>query len=203
MPPGAIGNLRLLRGGPVSGYFQPVRIRAPEGARIALAEEGGFCESDSNSALVGMLIGPVYRLRVSGFAPDPSHEVFPTVEIIDRLYPPAGKALRFPVPIELTAEELRMADEGMFVTRVIYVENPNEALPVRERPDEQQWVEAPHGADPLAVADEMGRPIVILRIGGRVPSSSGTAFDACPPPFQHFTERQFTERQFTEYEATP
>lgn len=189
MPPGAIGNLRLLRGGPLSGYFQPVRIRAPEGARIALAEEAGFNEGGSNSALVGMLIGPVYRLRVSGFSPaDPSHEVFPTVEIIDRLYPPAGMALRYPVPIELTAEELRMADEGMFVTRVIYVENPSQALPVDDRPGEQQWVEAPRGADPLVVADELGRPIAILRIGGRVPSSSSTAFDACPPPLQHFNE---------------
>ena len=42
MPPGAIGSLRLHRGGPLSGYFQPVRIRAPEGARIALAMEDGF-----------------------------------------------------------------------------------------------------------------------------------------------------------------
>ncbi len=42
MPPGAIGSLRLERGGPLSGYFQPVRIRAPQGARIALAMEGGF-----------------------------------------------------------------------------------------------------------------------------------------------------------------
>src|SRR5215212_2212113 len=40
MPPGAIGSQRLERGGPLSGYFQPVRIRAPDGARIALALEG-------------------------------------------------------------------------------------------------------------------------------------------------------------------
>ena len=42
MPPGAIGSQRLERGGPLSGYFQPVRIRAPQGARIALASEGGY-----------------------------------------------------------------------------------------------------------------------------------------------------------------
>ena len=76
MPPGAIGNLRLLRGGPLSGYFQPVRIRAPEGARIALAEEGGFNEGGSNSVLAGMQIGAVYRLRVSGFAPNPITKSF-------------------------------------------------------------------------------------------------------------------------------
>ncbi len=186
MPPGAIGNLRLLRGGPLVGYFQPVRIRAPEGARISLAEEGGFSNEAASSVLVGMQIGPVYRLRVAGFSPQSEVEVFPTVEVIDRLYPPAGLALRYPIPVELTRDELQMAADGMFVTRVIYLEDPNQALPVEVLPDEQQWIEAPHGADPLALADEMGRPVAILRIGGRVPSSTSTTFDACPPPLQYF-----------------
>jgi len=185
MPPGAIGSLRLARGGPLSGYFQPVRIRAPEGARISLAEEGGFGAPHWNNVLVGMQIGPVYRLQVADFSAEPGQEVFPTVEIIDRLYPPQGLALRYPILIELTADELDMAAQGMFVTRVIYLENPNQALPVDE-PDEQQWVEAPRGADPLAVADEMGRPVAILRIGGRHPSSTGIAFDACPPPLTYY-----------------
>jgi len=162
-----------------------VRIRAPEGARIALAEEGGFGASHWSDLLVGMQIGGVYRLRVSDFSPEPGQEVFPTVEIIDRLYPPKGLALRYPIPIELTADELKMAADGMYVTRVIYVENPNQALPVDE-PDEQQWVEVPRGADPLAVADEMGRPVAILRIGARYPSATSTAFDACPPPLMHY-----------------
>jgi hypothetical protein len=184
MPPGAIGNLRHLRGGPVSGYFQPVRIRAPEGARISLAEEGGLNDLQSSNVLVGMLIGPVYRLQVSGVGPHQDQTVYPTIEVVDRLYPPANLATRYPIPIELTADELDMATQGMFVTRVIYLENPNEALPVNEKPsDEQQWVEAPHGADPLVVADEMGRPVAILRIGGRVPRAMGTAFDACPAPW--------------------
>jgi hypothetical protein len=188
MPPGAIGNLRLLRGGPLSGYFQPVRIRAPKGARIALAEEGGFCNEQYETKLVGMQVGPVYRLRVAGFAPDGGGEVFPTVEVIDRLYPPAGLALRYPIPVELTRDELRMAADGMLVTRVIYLENPSAALPADEPQDEQPWVEAPHGGDPLTIADEMGRPVAILRIGGRVPNPSTTAFDACPPAFQSFGE---------------
>jgi hypothetical protein len=186
MPPGAIGSLRLKRGGPLSGYFQPVRIRAPKGARIALAEEGCFQGTESDSLLVGMQVGPVYRMRVADFAPDSSQEVFPTVEVIDRLYPPAGLAQRYPIPIELTADELKMAADGMFVTRVIYLENPSQALPVNEPPDEQQWVEAPHGADPLAVADEMGRPVAILRIGARYPTPTSTTFDACAPPLLHY-----------------
>src|SRR3954465_2806490 len=66
MPPGAIGSLRLERGGPLSGYFQPVRIRAPEGARIALATEGGFSTTQLNDVLIGYQIGPVYRLKLTG-----------------------------------------------------------------------------------------------------------------------------------------
>jgi len=59
-------------------------------------------------------------------------------------------------------------------------------LPVNEPKDEQQWVEAPHGADPLAVADEMGRPVAILRIGARRPTAASTTFDACPPQLMHY-----------------
>lgn len=188
LPPGAIGNLRLQRGGPLSGYFQPVQIRAPQGARIALAEDGGFQSEQVGQVLVGLEIGPVYRLRVSGFAPDPTQEVYPTIEIIDRLYPPQGLALRYPIPIELTRDELQMAADGMFVTRVIYLENPNQALPIDNPSSEQQWVEAPHGADPLAVADELGRPMAILRIGARVPNRGATAFDARPPAFQTYSD---------------
>ncbi len=187
MPPGAIGSQRLMRGGPLSGYFQPVQIRAPEGARISLAEEAGFSKTDSNRILVGMQIGPVYRLKVTSFPPDLTQEVFPTIEIIDRLYPPAELALRYPIPIELTADELEMASQGMFVTRIIYLENPNEALPVEQQNDEQQWVEVPRGADPLVVADEMGRPVAILRIGGRHPSPNSTTFDFCPPLIRYNT----------------
>lgn len=175
MPPGAIGSFRLHRGGPLSGYFQPVQIRAPQGARIALAMEEGYSAPQFDTALVGMLIGPVYRLEVGDVPNNPGVTLYPTVEVIDRLYPPPGLALRFPIPIELTQDELEMAAHGMFVTRVIYVEDPSLALPISKTKDgEQPWMEARRGDDPLVVADGLGRPVAILRIGGRVPSAIGT-----------------------------
>jgi uncharacterized repeat protein (TIGR01451 family) len=170
MPPGAIGSQRLHRDGPLSGYFQPVRVRAPEGARIAPAVEAGFGTAQDGDLLVGLQIGAVYRLQVTNIPHQPGVEIFPTIEVVDRTYPPAGLALRFPVPIELTQEDLDLAAQGMFVTRVIYVEDPTQALPVRRTNDEgQPWLETRPGDDPLVVADGLGRPIAILRIGGRVP----------------------------------
>ncbi len=186
MPPGAIGSLRLHRGGPLSGYFQPVRIRVPQGARIALATEGGFSATQSNEALVGMQIGPVYRLQVSGIPNNEGVDIFPTVEVIDRLYPPPGLALRYPIPIDLTQDELELAARGAFVTRVVYIEDPQQALPTAERKgNEQRWIEAPPGEDPLVTADRNGRPVAILRIGSRVPSAATVqmGFIAAEPPF--------------------
>ncbi len=162
-----------------------MRIRAPQGARIALASEGSFTEPQPGDALVGMQIGGVYRLQVTTIQNNPGVEIFPTVEVIDRLYPPPGRALRYPIPIELSADELDMAAQGVFVTRVIYVEDPDQALPVRRSPDESQpWIEARPGDDPLVVADALGRPVAILRIGGRVPSAAGPDGKftfGCPP----------------------
>ena len=174
MPPGAIGSLRLHRGGPLSGYFQPVRIRAPQGARIALAMEGSIREWHTDEMLAGAAIGAVYRFSVTEIPNLPDFEIFPTIELIDRLYPPPGLALRYPIPIDLTLEELELAASGAFVTRVIYVEDPHQALPVNQyRDPDQPWFEAAPGDDPLVAADRFGRPVAILRFGGRVPSAAG------------------------------
>jgi hypothetical protein len=160
-----------------------VRIRAPEGARISLAEGAGYGPPRADELLVGLQIGHVYRLKVSNLAIDPDQEVFPSVEVIDRLYPPPGLALRYPIPIELTTDELDMAARGLFVTRVIYLEDPNLALPVDyDTEQEQPWVEAPRGADPLVVADGLGRPVAILRIGSRVPTPSNPTDSQSAPP---------------------
>jgi hypothetical protein len=119
--------------------------------------------------MAGMLIGAVYRLRVMRIPLHEGIEVFPTIEVIDRLYPPASQVWRFPIPIELTQQDLELAMVGKFVTRVIYLENPEIAVPVPQDPTEQHWFDIASGENPLEVADRFGRPVAILRIGGRLP----------------------------------
>jgi hypothetical protein len=163
-----------MRGGPLSGYCQPVEIRAPQGARIAPALGNSFAPAHADRLQAGLQIGPVYRFKVTEIPGQPGLEVFPTVEMVDRMYPPPGQSLRFPVPVDLTQRELEMAAEGRFITRVIYVEDPQLALPVAEKPaSETRWIEARAGEDPLVTADGLGRPIAILRMGGRIPEPNG------------------------------
>ena len=168
MPPGAIGSRQLQRGGPLPGFFQPVEIKAPTGVSISLAVANQFLPSQVAPKRVGLLIGQVYRLRVTNIPRAEGVELFPTIEIIDRTYAPVDQQVRFAVPIEIAQQDMELAIDGKFVTRVIYVEDPCNALPVRSA-DSQSWFEVAPGRDPLAAADELGRPVAILRMGGRVP----------------------------------
>jgi len=168
MPPGAIGQQQLRTDQPLAGYFQPVEIKVPDGAMVSTVTRGAFDPPVRDAKKVGMLIGRVYRLRVMHIHLQEGAEVYPTVEVIGRLYPPAGQELRFPIPIELTQRDLELAISGKLVTRIVYVENPRAAVPAADRSG-QQWFEVSPERDPLAVADAMGRPIAIVRLGGRVP----------------------------------
>jgi len=185
MPPGAIGSLQLQRGGPLPGFFQPVEIKAPPGVLISLAEGGGFAQPDRTRVRAGLLIGQVYRFRVMNIPLNPGLEVFPTIEVIDRLYTPLGQQRRFPIVVELTREDLQFALDGKFVTRVIYLEDPKLALPQQLDPQGEQWFEVGPGRDPLAAADLLGRPVAILRMGARIPNNDfgpDMAFlFGCPP----------------------
>lgn len=183
-PPGIIGQQMLNRGGPMRGYFQPVEILAPGGAKIAVADGGSFQHRQAGPFTAGLLIGQVYRFRVTEIPIQEGFEVFPTIEVVNRLYPPEGNKWRFPIPIELTQEELTFALEGRFVTRVIYLEDPERALPLPEQPGFQRYFEVSRDQDPLQAADVLGRPMAILRMGSRMPPPEGPDsrfLFGCPP----------------------
>jgi hypothetical protein len=160
----------------LSGYYQPVEIKAPPGALISMAVDNQFEEAQPAPKKAGLLIGAVYRLRVTNIRLEEGVEVFPTIEVVDRVFAPEGQQRRFAIPIDISEEDLKLAADGKFVTRVIYLEDPRSALPVREDPKSQTWYEAKPGQDPLAVADGLGRPVAILRMGGRLPVQ-GEALD--------------------------
>lgn len=171
--PGRIGRDQLARGPALRGYFQPVEVGAPDGAQVSFREEGEFVGTGDSKAKAGMLIGEVYRCKLTNIDGFPGEEIYPTIEVINRLYPPQGRAAEFPIPIHITQEEIELALDGKYITRVIYLESPDLALPVAQRPDSQRIIEIGPTADPLHAADALGRPMAILRIGSRIPSRDG------------------------------
>lgn len=185
LPMGEVGQTRLAQGGPVHGYYQPVRFSGPEGVEISLASDARFRPASALPSKVGLLLGQVYRMRLSGIPFHADQAVYPTVELIDRTYPPLGEALEFPIAVEFTFEDIESALAGKYVTKVVYLENPYLASPIRTEPDSPLNWDVQPGADPLVVANTMGRPVAIVRIGGRAPGDSKASdpsfFLGCPP----------------------
>jgi hypothetical protein len=172
-PPGTVGQMRLQRGGPVVGYYQPVQITGPKDVLISMADQGDWTDPVDGALFAGMQIGVPYRLKLANL-PEQFRifECYPTIEIIDRTYAPVGLERRFPIPIVFDEDDLRLATEGLLVTRVVYVEDPQQALPGAQAPGEQLWHDAGPKANALEVADGLGRPVAIVRLGGRTPDES-------------------------------
>lgn len=170
LTPGRIGANQLARSAALQGYFQPVEVGGPKGSNVGLPVEGGFADAQQDRAKAGMLIGQVYRFRITEIPDHPGFEVYPSIEVIDRLYPPRGQEARFPIPIHVSEEEIELALKGKFITRVIYVESPDTALPARQVGDSPRTTEVGPTEDPVHAADALGRPVAILRLGSRVPT---------------------------------
>ncbi len=183
--PGLVAGAQVARGARGVGTYQAVSLAGPEGLKIALARDGQFLDALDVPVVTGMLVAGVYRFKVTNIPFRPGEELYPTLEVIDRIYPPAGREHRFPIPVILTAEDLRLALEGGLVTRVIYLEDSELAEPLATTPDTQIVHNVPSSDNALQVADQLGKPVAILRIGSRVPlDPNGDLLDflyGCPP----------------------
>ena len=185
-PPGQVGQGLLTRGGPIPGYFQPIEVRAPQGTQLAFVANGQFGPSLLAPTKAGMLIGAVYRMKVTNIPELEGVEVFPSIEVINRIYPPRGLEAKFAIPIQLSLREIKMAVQGFYVTRVIYLEDPTNPIPVDEPIGRQRTLDINYTEDPLHVADKLGRPVAILRIGSRYPqlNAQTSRFMFSSPPIQ-------------------
>ena len=85
----------------------------------------------------------LYRFRISDLPELPGAELYPTIELIDRLHPPCGRELEFPVPVAFTQEELQAALAGRLVTKVVYIERPQQATPERGTNAERAFLAGP------------------------------------------------------------
>ncbi|MFM7057435.1 MAG: hypothetical protein ACKO2P_11000 [Planctomycetota bacterium] len=178
MPPGWNADLLMKAGVIDPTWLQPIRVELPsEGTVQLFSGHPQPVLAAESPAQFSVSVGHFYRLRVADLPELPGIELYPSVEILDRLHPPAGLEQRFPIPLVLDAADLQAAADGLLVTRVIYLERPQTAAgddPLRR----QEPLTYPSGDNLVAAAALHGRPMAIVRIGGRTPSA-----DSAPPMF--------------------
>jgi hypothetical protein len=170
MAPGLAAQTAVLSNPCLADFVQPVRVIAPNEARLEVGGSGGYTQTHSARVTVGMMIGPVYRLKVTQIPNHPTRELYPSIEVLGRLHTPLGLEEKFPIQVNILQDDLDRALEGSMVTKVIYLEDPDTAFPHRHVEDRQPYFDVFANEDPLRAAERLGRPMAILRIGTRVPT---------------------------------
>ncbi len=187
MPPGMVAHRKMLAREAMQGYFQPIQFVGPEGCEISVFSEGLFQPVEPGAAVAGLLVGHIYRLRITGIPGHPGKEMYPSVEIIGRLFPPQGQEVKCAIPVHIPMDDLQPAMDGRLVTRVVYLENPRTAIPEQRTPADQPFFDVGLTEDPIRVAEKFGRPMVIVRIGSRVPDQEELdGFGFGTPPLMWF-----------------
>lgn len=151
-------------------WLQPIRVELPTAGTVSVYSGTPDPKTMlASPAQFSVNAGHIYRLRIAEMPEFPNVEVYPSIEILDRMHPPHGRASDYPIPVVLTEADIREAIDGHMVTRVVYLEQPQLAAtldPLRR--------EIPQSVNPadnaLHEADKLGRPMIIVRIGGRTPS---------------------------------
>lgn len=168
-PPGVAAEWAVGAGHATPGWFQPVRVTLPTTGRVTYfdlsPDRPVTIEAPAQAAL---LVGRMYRFCLSDLPEFPGADFWPSIELIDRLHPPAGQVDRFPVAFEFTEEELEMAAAGRLVTKVIYLEQPDR-VPLANLGNGPRITDVEPSRNVLAEADLLGRPVAIVRLGGRTP----------------------------------
>lgn len=171
LPTGVTSQWAMQRQKSRAPYFQPIKVILPTAGSVTVFSRAGV-EPVKLPAPAGarVAMGATYRLCLSDMPEFPNEQLFPSIEVLDRLHPPAGKEEQFPIPIEFTAEEIEMAIEGKLVTKVIYLEQPQLALPESLRAENAIRTIEP-SRNLMVEADKRGRPMVLVRLGSRAPDS--------------------------------
>jgi uncharacterized repeat protein (TIGR01451 family) len=145
-----------------------VRFTGPAGMHVTFYQGNPTGHDHAAPVAVGLRPGYIYRVKLSGFADHPGVTLYPTLELRGSLaLRPGMTAAAYPAPVVLTEADVRAALSGALITKVVYLENPDKAVPIGTSPDQVLETDLPATLDPLAEARERGRPMLIVRLGER------------------------------------
>jgi uncharacterized repeat protein (TIGR01451 family) len=113
-----------------------------------------------------------YRLRIANIPERPERELFPVIDVVGHLHRPDGiDPGKYPIRVIFSDEDLNdTLDRSRLVTKVIYLEDPDQAIPFRLPKDQVPVLSLNPTEASLRVASALGRPVAIVRLGVRTPT---------------------------------
>ena len=173
-PPGLLSSLLFVR-----------FIGAPT-LRATFVQADGQERTAEPPSAAGLRPGYFYHVQLSGLPerldrPDAPTMLFPTLEVRGSLaLAPGRSTANFPVPIVLSNEDIAKAQDGVLITKVFYLENPEESAGASVIPGQPFELDVGPGGDPWAEARAHGRLVLVLRLGERQASREELAAEFIP-----------------------
>lgn len=162
-------------GGPIApcmalgaGGTSQIAFLGVEGAEVAW-DVSGVCMFDSTPLVMpgrqNFQQGAIYRLKLTNIPDRPGVELYPTLEIAPVTPRTDAYLSHSPIPVQFTDEDLDQVLAGNFVTKVIYLPDPEFQDLALAGVETLVSTRLDPGVDPIAEADRRGSILAILRIG--------------------------------------
>jgi hypothetical protein len=141
-----------------------------EGVQVSW-DVGGYGEFDGIPLVIpgrqDFYQGAIYRLRLTNIPGRPGVELFPTLEVAPVTPRTDAYLAHSPIPVQFTEEDFDQVLSGNFVTKVIYLPDPEFQELALAGVETLVSTRLDPGVDPIAEADRRGSILAILRMGNK------------------------------------
>jgi hypothetical protein len=111
--------------------------------------------------------GALYRLKLTNIPGRPGVELFPSIEVAPTLPRTEAFLAHNAIPAEFTDEDFDQVMTGNFVTKVIYLPDPEFQEPALAGVGTLVSTKLDPGVDPIVEADRKGAIMAIVRLGNK------------------------------------
>jgi len=167
----AIPNPAMQGHPPVAAQRTQIRFVRPPGMRISWFTQG----PDGRPAYSNIPLeaparynfpqAAIYRLKLSNIEARPGLEIYPTMEVVPSNPKTDAFLAHSSVPLEFTQEDFKQVVDGNYVTKVIYLPDPQFQDVAGTGIDEIVSTRLEPGADPIQEALRRGSILLIIRMG--------------------------------------
>jgi hypothetical protein len=155
-------------GGPMGPALSQVAFLGVEGGQIAWDISGQGLFDSTPLVMPGrqnFYQGAMYRLKLTDIPGRPGVELYPSLEVAP-VTPRTDEFLAHaPIPVQVTEEDLDQVLSGNYVTKVIYLPDPEFQELALAGVETLVSTRLNPGEDPIVEADRRGSILAILRIG--------------------------------------
>ena len=119
--------------------------------------------------------GGIYRLKVTNIAGREGVELYPTLEVAPITPRTEAYLAHNAIPVQLTDEDFDQVAAGNFVTKVIYLPDPEFQELALAGVETLVSTRLDPGVDPIVEADRRGAILAIIRMGNKDLQAAGMA----------------------------